>query len=113
MTIRDDLLAVADLLEPEGAWCQVHWGEDVHGHAVSARSPKACRWCIEGAIQLVSHSRDHSTFNKRGRALQNVIGSLVWRDYEDGQPLWPWNDRRGRTQAEVIALVRRAAESAQ
>lgn len=105
MTLRDDLLAVAALLEPEGAWTQRFEARDHGGLLVATSADGACSWCLDGAIRRVTRSPLYSSarYNKAAVALSQACPT---RSYIN------WNDAPGRTQAEVVALVRRAAEAA-
>ena len=98
------LLAAADLIEPEGAWCRIHAARDARGKAVKAVSPDACSWCLLGAIT-------------RAR-VQAGFGFSVWTEAlaaisaTANNNASKWNDAPGRTQAEVVAALRSAAGAA-
>jgi hypothetical protein len=93
-TVSEILFAAADLIEPEGAWTQRRFG-----------SREAGCYCIMGALH--QHRWDAGLeFDDGVRApalyLEGFLGEIVAH----------WNDARGRTQAEVVAKLREAAEKA-
>lgn len=96
---------VAELLERAAeqvakGWCQGHGAEDARGYSTRTDSPSAIRWCAIGAIDL------HGVYpevEQARQALCAVIGE---------SSVAIWNDRAGRTQAEVVAALRQAAERA-
>lgn len=108
MTEQEVLLAAADLLEQPGAWTQCSNARNRYGNAVPSNSPEAVGWCLLGAICKVS-----DTLAVRDRAYAMVglymdkhnyigyIGSFSTVDY---------NDHPDRMQAEVVAVLRGAAE---
>ena len=96
---RAVLLAAADLLEPEGAWCQDQMALDARGKPTIASSPNACRWCASGAIIAVSVRKLQARLNARV-AIRESLGVAS---------LTEWNDAPERTQDEVVAALRAAA----
>lgn len=98
------LAKAADLIEPEGAWIQRSYARDRMGHFVDYTSPGAACWCAEGAIFRQIPDADMSDVN------------AVWRFIAMAEPEAHdtpyWNDRPGRTQAEVVAALRKASELA-
>jgi hypothetical protein len=80
-------------------WTQGYIAQNASGLVCPASDPEAVSWCLFGHIL------------KRNAAFaEHSIGAAF------GYPLtsWSeWNDRRGRTVAEVIALLRRVIEAGQ
>lgn len=108
------LSKAADLVEPEGAWTKfVAAGsepatdeEDIDGVEVNEWSPNATCWCAAGSIWRVTpRLPEASVVSVRSRALDYL------RDVVGG-PIPDWNDATERTQAEVVAGLRAAAELA-
>lgn len=103
-SVADVLMRAADLIEPEGAWCQGEPAEDADGCAVGALDPSAIRWCAAGALARFSSNPDGTNGNKFyhrvRRELINVLGTST---------IVHWNDAPERTQAEVVAALRSAA----
>jgi predicted Abi (CAAX) family protease len=87
------LNAAADLIEPEGAWKQ-------HGGNL-----RTC-WCAGEAIAHVTVDLDLLDRWVAIGAANNCLGLLT------RQETIPWNDVPGRTQSEVVAALRKAAELA-
>lgn len=104
--VRDILNAAADLLEKPGAWTQGYYANRDDGGHTDALSDDAVCWCSLGAIARVAGAYPES--DRGGPAfeaadvLEKVVGSYV-ADF---------NDKTGRTQAEVVAAFRKAAEEA-
>ena len=85
--VRQDLLKAAKRVER--GWCQGAYSKD--GGV-----------CAFGAIILVE-PRDVAARVAMGQRLANVLGLTFER-------IEMWNDTPGRTQAEVVAALRKAAE---
>ncbi len=100
MTPRDVLLAAADLLEPEGRWCQETGARDAAGNAVCTYDPGAVCWCMAGAISMAGDSYDsrHGAYD--------LVEKWLPFEYRSAPA---WNDAPWRTQAEVVAALRAAA----
>lgn len=90
--------AAADLIEPEGCWTQREWARDGDGRGACHPDDAAC-WCGWGAIEVSSVG---------GGDTRALAHSFVQRcGFSIG-----WNDAPERTQAEVVAVLRKAAELA-
>ena len=100
---RAVLLAAADLIEPEGAWCKIYSARDAKGKSVRASSSKACSWCILGSITRAQAASHSSQWGKTIAAVTVVLGN---------RSIAEWNDAPERTQAEVVAALRAAAGAA-
>lgn len=96
--------AAAALIEPRGAWLQGRLSARPDGGIARAYGPDcdATCWCAEGAIA-------------------HEVGSYITEDYRRaeawlvkliGYGVATWNDRPGRTQADVVATLREAANLA-
>lgn len=88
--VADILNRAADLIEPEGAWCQGS-GTKVTGGQVAL--------CALIAISRASGS---------GPSMWTACGSFA---EFCGGPISEWQDAPERTQAEVVAALRAAAQS--
>lgn len=100
------LAAAADLLESEGRWTKHANARDSAGTPVSVLSPYATCWCAGGALYRIQ-------FEQYGaRADSKSIGARAFGLLDEVMGIHmvgPWNDGIGRTQAEVVAALRRAA----
>ena len=84
----------SELLSQPGAWTQGAMGRNRFNEPVQPRI--ACKWCIVGAMYFceVGYSDDRKLklISKVNKAGFTVIAQ--------------WNDARGRTQAEVVAMLK-------
>ena len=97
------LAKAADLIEPEGAWTQNAYARGKSGRPVDPENKRyAVCWCAVGAISRIAAAGSAPWWTAR-RPLERVIGQSCLPD---------WNDTPGRTQAEVVAAFRAAAELA-
>lgn len=95
------LAKAADLIAPEGAWTQGSYALSANGDTAPPEDPEAVCWCASGAILRVAPSEDAARVARRIVMETNQLFSL-------GQ----WNDRPSRTQAEVVAALRKASDLA-
>lgn len=105
MNVSEVLNQAADVLEPEGAWTQGALWRTPDG---TYEEDGAVCFCIQGALYLVTE-----------RIAGGVgEGDAVREEAEDfletllGRTIPGWNDDPERTQAEVVAKLREAAEQA-
>jgi len=94
MNVSEILNKAADLIEPPGAHLRYDIAHDKSGRSVAPDSKDAVCWCAVGAIFAVSR---FSAPKVRDLVEENIGDSLV-----------SFNNRR--TQAEVVAALRAAAE---
>lgn len=98
------LFKAADLIEPEGAWTQGPWAADAEGNEVRPRDEAACAFCASGALERIAGGYwDHPLY----RAARDVVDPLTPED-----SLVCFNERTSRTQPEVVAKLREAANVA-
>lgn len=102
MTPREVLLKAAELVER--GWCQGTGAKNGAGREVSTTGRAAVCWCAEGALGRAAHGCEDHDFYAAKNALLRALPSLVLSIPE-------WNDAPGRTQAEVVAALRAAAET--
>jgi hypothetical protein len=103
-TVAEVLDAAADLLTPEGAWMQEDYCDEMFGSAADIK--EASCWCAEGAVACV--------LGVDGDVAERWCDERVdlFGDLGECLNLADWNDRPLRTQAEVIAKLREAANAA-
>lgn len=94
----------ADLIEPEGAWTQGTYGRDSDGKPVELIADAKCL-CTIGAM-LAADGRDDF------RGWPDHLASNCLRSAAEAGSITIWNDDEDRTQAEVVAALRQAAELA-
>lgn len=97
-SVADVLDAAADLLSKPGAWTQGAEARNQYGSPCYAgpSSVTAVCFCLIGAVRRIGGSEGQDAVMP---ALSKVIR---------GKP-WDWNDRKKRTQEEVVAKLREAA----
>lgn len=88
------LNAAADLLERPGGW--------VKGRLSSINAAGDLCYCVIGALTVAAGHGGYEVRNAAERKLMASIGN---------KPLASWNDTMARTQAEVVAALRAAAQS--
>jgi hypothetical protein len=96
--IRAVLLDAARLLEENG-WCQ---------HDFQKCTPKGTRYCLVGAVNEVVNGIEMPSFEARCEFRDHVTEAV--KAAVGTKALFHWNDASGRTQAEVVAALRGAAE---
>lgn len=85
-------------------WCRRAFATDADGHPVDERDPRACRWCLAGAVCVEPDNA----------AIDAAIGELEQEIHaRDGFPyaVVAWNDAHGRTKEEVLSLIDAALAS--
>lgn len=112
-TIRDVLLAAADLIEPEGAWTQGVSARDRNGSPVGIKSDNAICWCLLGALHKVC---EYTGRNLHGEKSQGKVWDVLYSVAEkesansgDSRNISQWNDDPSRNQSEVVNLLRKVA----
>jgi len=106
--VADILAAAAALIEPEGRWTQGAASKSKTGLPDDdnrIRRDAVC-WCAWGAILKASGETRIVGASERAKAAGLHVDLLV------GTDVTVWNDRPERTQAEVVAALRAAAEKA-
>ena len=106
----------ADHIEQPGGWTQGVFARDKDGDEVGAESTRAVCRCAAGALQLVCGGNlidcDMAT-----SVLARAIYARAAVEYSDDygpalDTVAYWNDAEGRTQAEVVAMLRKLAKVA-
>ena len=77
----------------ERGWCRGAYARDVESESVDIASPRACSWCLDGALKAVSV--DYET-NK------------IVNRFTDGMGLWAFNDAVAKGKEDVLAILDRA-----
>lgn len=107
MLASEVLSRAADLIEPEGAWTQGAFARPKPSKAfVGARWPRTrtC-WCVRGALFEVTGTRPRHE-NEATVAAETFLENAIARS------LVMFNDFEYRTQAEVVAALRKASDLA-
>lgn len=105
MTIKDPfpttrrLDQVEDLFSRPGTWTQGAGARDEHGAPCPANDHRAVCWCLTGAFSIhpLTAIERMAVVSATLDLSQGVIGSVL-----------AYNDAEGRTQSDILALVRLA-----
>jgi len=100
MILSDIFDRAADVIEPDGAWIQGRAAAGADIETIEPRDPRACRWCVLGAILKVM-GRKEAGFDAAVITMARHVRGKVHQ----------WNDTEGRTQAEVVATLRALASA--
>lgn len=125
MSPSEILFKTADLIEPEGVWCQIHFALDKKGRAVEIASPSACKWCLTGALikagtaDIVARFEDLERRDDRDEYAELIAARMVEiqraknfiRGVVGCSPTL-WSDAFERMQFEVVNTIRLAASLA-
>ncbi len=120
MNTSEVLLAAAELVEQ--GWTQDAFARDIEGNAqFDVCATGACCFCADGAIRralnyvyISATDDDEEMLGLAIAALDRVIDPEA-TEMQHNKPfgrVHTWNDAPGRTQAEVVAKLREAAENA-
>jgi len=104
LSVAEVLNRAADLIEPEGAWCQGHYARDAGGWSVDIGDPDACRFCIVGAVARVVGSLEEAEVILYEQGAAKLISP-------SSRTMSGFNDAANRTQAEVVSALRLAAST--
>jgi hypothetical protein len=99
--IAATLNAAADTIER--GWCQGTYARDAAGNRIRHDAPEAVSFCVRGAV--------HRQFELMSDP--DKVAAFGFLHASSGiEDLVPWNDDPSRTKAEVVGLLRNAAEMA-
>jgi hypothetical protein len=115
VTPAEVLRAAADLIEPEGKWVQGALAGDEQGRPLRAAVTGAdfcgfC-WCAWGSLDMATWNA--AVKDQRDGAWKARDGARVALHSYLGRDVAAWNDAPERTQAEVVAALRAAADRAE
>jgi hypothetical protein len=106
MSLRDNLLALRNLLTEEEHFAQRTYARDSQGKAIDLDNPLACKFCIYGGLALVMGTKiDPACDSDAGHLIRTVAYNL----YRDSPVAV--NDRQGH--AAVLRVIDAAIEMAQ
>lgn len=102
--LKRDLLNTRDVIV--SGWCQEHYATNDQGMEVSMGSENAKCFCLSGGIQHVLRDVNHVEANERFQA----CASALMDEMNGNEPpkylcIIDWNDEKGRTKEQVIALL--------
>ena len=97
-------------------WCQNAEAMRAGGVGVPATDPRACAWCLTGAVRSSVYEPGGPDLSLEAyelairvrRLLVDVLAPQIWD--VPTFVLQDWNDEDGRTQADVLALIDKTIE---
>lgn len=92
------------LLRPDGRWITGKNASDETGQPVAPEHSCATCFCLEGAITKETGDLG----NRRTIAILNKMSHCIFDNGTGHMPVYLWNDAPGRTQQDVLGLVKRA-----
>lgn len=101
------LAKAADLIEPEGAWTTRLFARDALGRSAGVFGPKAVCWCARGAMSKIAD--DYPLLARTQDFFARFLGEPEAPTVADHAAIAIWNDAPERTQAEVVAALRKAS----
>lgn len=88
-------------------WCQGDYARNIDGADVAPENPNAVCFCSVGALQRV-YGKDKAYIDAVHR-LETEILKHEWHPFLScEQVIVKWNDAKGRSKKEVVALMRNA-----
>lgn len=99
-----NLKAVRELLSQSKHWTQNWYAKDAKGFACAPSDNDAICWCLVGALERIVGDGDHANPLLRWLRMELPAGEMS---------VSKWNDKRGRTHAEVLDLLDRVIATAE
>lgn len=84
-------------------WTQGGYAKNSLGKAVETRSKEAVSWCLWGALEASTARRSRVQIE----ALQLINSEVHRSSRHHFSNITTWNDYKGRTQAQVVAVLDR------
>lgn len=107
LTVSEVLSKAADLIEPEGAWTQGAFARTAKERAVGPEESPAVCWCLAGALMRAAPNAGATIRNDTLGRCRSAVAEVIGMGN-----LASWNDDRKRTQAQVVAALRKASKLA-
>lgn len=86
-------------------WCQGAIALKAPMQKVAAWSDDACMWCLSGALSRARHNVGDGEGYVEA---VNLVGDIIAGQEGKPIPIEQWNDRRERTQADVVRVLAKA-----
>jgi len=91
-----------EIIADEKNWCKEYFAVDSKGEEIWGNDPKACSWCIGGALSRAF--REGRDCLEKRRAVSMALDA-VYDQLQQDELLTKWNDAPERTHAEVLKLL--------
>jgi hypothetical protein len=100
------LTGVRTLLADPNAWCQGANARSADGLSTGVRHPKACRFCLNGALLKVSYDRGGNDDEPAWRKSRDLIEACCI-DLAGSRPgfITDTNDRQGMTHETILKII--------
>jgi hypothetical protein len=109
MLSSEILNSAADLLEQK-EWLQDYLARDHKGAIVQPEDPRACAFCMLGAIWHFTFTEiDGQLIKNDTQAAKDAVSRVLGFELNDNGQLAMYNDALARSKEEVIATLREAA----
>lgn len=108
MTVKDVLIGVKELISTPERCTKVVNARDENGVTRSPFDPRACCWCLLGAIRKVTNDGDASEVRE---VLVKRIRRVSVEPYLWEEAIWMFNDHHNSTHENVLKLLDKAIAS--
>jgi len=103
----DECRTVEELLADPERWARFEAAYDDYGNAVSPQNPRACMFCLYGALQRIYGDEFKQPFCQAEAKLKGTLATVA-TSVLGGVNYPAWQDAPERTHAEVLEAVRKA-----
>lgn len=107
--IKQNLIALRELLTPAQQWTQDSYSRDAGGHKIDATHPKAVCWCLLGGIQKVIGAPEGAT-PPQLIEMVHVFENVIAGKGRGGVTLVNFNDKDKTTHAMVLEKIDQAID---
>ena len=98
----DDLTNTRSFVER--GWTQHTLSVDADGRTADPSSPEAKKWCLDGALYAAVPDLSGNNFQDK-LARRHQAREAITQATDDLDSIDQWNDKRGRTQEQVLAAL--------
>ena len=105
--IIDVMEHARDLIARPNGWTQKTMARDSGGNSIASRRPDAVCFCAFGAVLRSVADKIKENYDVYSK-VHFGAGIVALEELVENKPIESWNDREGRTQAEVVALFDQA-----
>lgn len=110
MTPTELLIEARKLIENPKQWCQLQFAYTANGCATHAMDIRACKWCMEGAIQKVTMQRRTSAKVRDECWRKLAVAVEPYGPFRTTNPVSEFNDKHDHRA--VLAAYDRAIAAA-
>jgi hypothetical protein len=107
MSLKENIIAVRELLTDPDHWCQGRMSQDEFGHYANHSSPQAASWCMMGAICRVTNF--NAIIGREFTELKNFLEMCLpddhFKEMDLVKRIEAWNDCGNRTHQEILDFL--------